>query len=385
MKLFDRFERDYFGPPVAGESQFSYLYRSARIEALNVRTVLEEWFSRYPEKHKCNLRTRLTSDDDSLFSSAVFELFLHELVICNGHHVVEVEPSVPNSARKPDFLIRSKRGDLFYLEAANATGETPALKAAKKRRAVAIDVIYSVRCPWHFFDVYPKGFPSRPPRIKALREGLEAWSRSLERGSIDAAPFVWSEDGFQVTIKPRNRNKKQTADDQTSVAMEMGEGHSATLGDGIREVLKKKASRYGSLDHPLVVAINDKMYFAGLDELWTALFGSPCVVFRKYSDGRTELLDEESRRFNGVWLDSKGPRRTGLSAVIYVESLSAWSVAQRTGVIAHNPYASKPLPQGLFGLDEFSPVEDELVKTEGNALSILLKLPADWPRSGDNA
>jgi hypothetical protein len=367
-------------PRVAGEAQFDYLDRSARREASNVRLKLEECFSRYPESDKARLGKRLTSSDDDLFASAVFELVLHELVIRNGHEVVEVEPEVPNSTRKPDFFVRSKGGKLFYLEAANATGESPALKAAKKRRAAAMDVVYAVRCSWHFFDVYPKGLPAKPPRLRDLRERLEAWAQGLEKGKTDELPFSWNSDGLEIVIKPRTRETEQTADERTSVAFEMGEGHSATLGDGLREVLKKKASRYGPLPHPLVVAINDFLPFAGLDELWAALLGSPCVVWRKHSDGGTESLDEESRRFNGVLLDTTGPRRTGLSAVIYVENMTAWSVRQKRGVVVHNPYAIQPIGHGLFGLDEFAPVEDQLVKTEGAALGSCLDLPEKWPR-----
>jgi hypothetical protein len=380
VNLFAEAAQTDLGPPAAGESKFSYLNRSARIEASNVRMKLEEWLSRYPDDHQANLAARLRSNDDGLFSSATFELILHELVVRNGHQIVAIEPSIPESRFRPDFLIQSKAGDRFYLEAANAVGESPALQAAKKRKAAAMEIIYGVRCPWHFLDVYAQGLPARPPKLRVLRQRLDAWTQSLEKGETDAAPFIWSEDDFEVTIKPRNRNKEQGPDEHTSVALEMGEGQSGTLGDGVREVLKKKASRYGALPHPLIVAVNDLTFFAGLDELWAALLGSPCVIFRSYADGRVEPLDEEGRRPNGVLLDSKGPRRTGLSAVMYFENLSAWSVGQRRGVIAHNPYAVRPLPYGLFGIDEFSPVEGELVKTEGRALSKCLDLPADWPR-----
>lgn len=365
---------------MAGESQFAYVNQSGRVEASNVRLILEQWFSHYPDADKAKLAARLRSSDDDLFLSAVFELVLHQLVTRSGHEVLEIEPAVPNSSRKPDFLIRTRDGDLFYLEAANATGESPALRAARKRRAAAMDIIYAARCPWHLFDVYPKGLPARPPRLKDLKGALQSWVESLEKGKMDGAPFYWSADGFEVIIKPRNRKTEQKPDERTSVALEMGEGHSATLGDGLREVLKKKASRYGILPHPLVIAVNDFLPFTGMDDLWAALFGSPCITFRKYSDGRVEPLDEESRRFNGALLDSSGPRRTGLSAIIYVENLTPWSVGQRRGVIAHNPYAAQPLALGLFGLDEFSPVDDELVKIEGTALGRLLNLPDEWPR-----
>lgn len=381
MNVFSEGKRTDSRSLLRNESQYQFLDRSNRPEAFRVRQKVEEWLSRCPQDHMTQLAARLSSNDDELFSSAAFELILHELIVGSGHEILEVEPEVPDTNKRPDYLVRSKCGQAFYVEAVNVTGETPSTRAAQKRRDSAIDVIYSVRSEWHMLDVYPKGMPSQPIRLKALRKSLEDWIGRLEKGRADAPPFVWQDAGFCVVINPRNRNRRQTEADETSVAMEMGEGKSGILGDGIREALKKKASKYGKLPHPLVVAVNDLTFFAGLDDLWAALFGSPCVVFRKYADGRVESLDEERRRFNGVLLDSRRPRRNGLSAVMYFEGLSAWSAGHRAGTIAHNPFARRPLPTGLFDLDEFAPCGDELVKIEGKGLGACLGLHSNWPRA----
>ena len=68
------------GPADYAEKHFSYLNKCGRDECFRVREVLEEWFTRYPEKEKDELRSRFQSGDDTHFASAFFELYLHELL-----------------------------------------------------------------------------------------------------------------------------------------------------------------------------------------------------------------------------------------------------------------------------------------------------------------
>lgn len=46
--VFDDIDRDHQGPPKAGETHFSYLNRSGRVEAERVRSLVEDWIVRYP-------------------------------------------------------------------------------------------------------------------------------------------------------------------------------------------------------------------------------------------------------------------------------------------------------------------------------------------------
>ena len=57
MTLFDEYERADRSPSPASEDQFSFLNRSARTDAANIRAELERWFYRYPAEEQPELRS----------------------------------------------------------------------------------------------------------------------------------------------------------------------------------------------------------------------------------------------------------------------------------------------------------------------------------------
>jgi len=59
-RLFDEIERKDTGPEPESEAEYEYINRSARPDAQKIRSLLEDWFSRYPEKQ-----------NDFLFSNKV--------------------------------------------------------------------------------------------------------------------------------------------------------------------------------------------------------------------------------------------------------------------------------------------------------------------------
>jgi len=92
---------------------------------------------------------------------------------------------------------------------------------------------------------------------------------------------------------------------------------------GIRERITGKATRYGNLELPLVVAVNAAGSDARLSHVEEALFGT-----EKW--GLTRDGEPIAGRANdGVWKGPKGPRCRALSAVLAVERLDPWSLAQR--------------------------------------------------------
>jgi hypothetical protein len=104
------------------ESAYAFFDRVDDPVVERVRTLLEEWFQHYPEvEEKRNVRGRLVSGDDGHFVSALWELYLHEVYTQLGFDVEEIEPAVPGSTNRPDFLLR--RGPTrFYLEGRHAGG-----------------------------------------------------------------------------------------------------------------------------------------------------------------------------------------------------------------------------------------------------------------------
>lgn len=184
------------------ESAFAYLSRSARPEADEARSTIDEWIRDYPPEDAENLAARLRAKQDGQHLAAFFELLLHRLLLKLGHRILAIEPKLAHTWKSPDFQVED-----FYLEGISAQG-----------------------------------------------------------GDLHA-------------------------------------------------VLKRKASRYGALDLPLVVAVNSPGDEAGL----------------------RRALDE-------LWTGPRGPQRRILSAVLAVEQADPWTWQDRSLRLIRHPSAEHPLP-----------------------------------------
>ena len=194
-------------PPYPKESAYAHLDRSARPEADALRSLIEDWLGLYPVAEESDLDARLRSPRDDQHRSAFFELLLHRVLLALGHGIPAVEPKLAHTWKTPDFLIESREGERFYMEAVSAQG-----------------------------------------------------------GDLHA-------------------------------------------------VLKRKASRYGALDLPLVVAVNSPQDEAGL-----------------------------RRALDTLWHGPRGPQRRTLSAVLVVDQACPWTFREGRIRLVRNPWAEIPLP-----------------------------------------
>src|SRR5437868_609232 len=74
-ELFDSRMRTDEGPAKYTESRFEYLNRTARPRFGQIRELLQEWFSRYPEFDEPQWLNRFRDSDDRHHVGAFFELY----------------------------------------------------------------------------------------------------------------------------------------------------------------------------------------------------------------------------------------------------------------------------------------------------------------------
>jgi hypothetical protein len=294
MSIFDDIARDDEGPPSHDETAFSYLNRSNRIEATRVRQNIDSWLEHYPKEHREALVARLRSAIDDQHKSAFFELLLHELMLARSLKVIAIEPPMAHTKRSPDFLVGSDKGEKFYLEAVVATGRSKDDTAAQARLNSALAAIDNTPSPAHFLDLTVHGVPSENISIKEMRRALRAWIESLPDGEQqkDAAPFIFAEHGVSITLRAWPRHQR---DPQASRAI--GVRHfpvrQVVPHDDLHAALKKKASRYGSLDHPYVVAINSlQLFYRDESSVIDALLGTPIMVATTPEYGNTTFREK---------------------------------------------------------------------------------------------
>ncbi|MGR3716523.1 MAG: hypothetical protein ACU0B1_07245 [Thermohalobaculum sp.] len=380
MQVFDDIERNLFRVAKTTDTKFGYLNLSARPEAERVRQLIEDWVFRYPDDHRNAMINRLRLHRDEMHSSAFFELALHELLIRTGHSIVAVEPKLEHTERSPDFLVECPKHGRFYLEAVVSTGLSVEERGAQKRSDGAVEVIEWAECPRYFLDLKVQGTPDRPVSLKALRDQLDKWIEGLPNGDTArcAAPFRYAEHGLELRVTAFARRKLAEPGDR-AVGVRWGEPEIGIPGESIRNAVKDKASRYGELDAPYVVAVTSLKDGDIEEDTIDALIGSPCIRARRYPDGRFE--HEEGRNRDGVWGDARTPRKMGLSAVLSVDRLTAWDVGQRRARLVKNPWALRPLPSIRIAVDEFNPSGGQFVRSEGSPLWDIFGLWEGWPET----
>jgi len=377
MSVFDDIQRVRTDPPNQDETAYNYLNASGRAEAYRVRRLVDEWFDRYPVRHRDALLQRFRSSIDDQHLSAFFELFLHQLALTRGCEVLAIEPPLQHTTKSPDFLLAGPDGDRFYLEAVVATGRSQAETAAQARLNQALKAIDATPSPGHFLDLTVHGTPSAPVSINRMKRGLAEWIAALPEGdrSKDAPPYMFEEHGMRVALSAWPRQNRE------QVGRAIGVRHfplsRVEVYDDIRSALEKKASRYGELDYPYAVAISTPETFPDEENAMVALLGTRCVVVSRLRDG-TERV-EESRNADGIWNGRGGPRKRGLSAVLVTRSIDPWNFAARIGCMIRNPWAFTPFPQIRLGTDELNPHDGQFHRIEGEKFEKIFALPKDWP------
>jgi len=122
----------------------------------------------------------------------------------------------------------------------------------------------------------------------------------------------------------------------------------------VRAKIDGKATHYGDVDAPLVVALHDLTTFASHDVVQDALFGLESPYWRE------------------------GPRsRNRVSAILAASDFGMSSPARKTPELWLNPYARHPLPPGLMPWPVVgAPHASPQMPLDPAAL---FDLPRDWP------
>jgi len=377
VNAFDDISREDSGPPKQDERLFAYLNRSDRIEAHRVRLNFDDWLSHYPEDKRQSLISRFRSPINDQHLSAFFELFLHEFLLRRKCKIIAIEPTLAHTSKSPDFLVESIAGERFYLEAVIATGRSDEVTKATSRLNTALAAIDAIECPSHFLDLTVRGMPTAPITIRKLKHELRSWIASLPVGeqSKDMSPFKYDEHGAKIRLRAWPRQNKNTSG--RAIGARFSSGWEAASFPGLRSSIEGKASRYGNLDHPYVVAVNLVDHFFYEINMLDILLGSARTEIFLAADGTA--VERNSREKDGVWMRPRGPSKTGLSAVLTLKSIDPWNFASRNALLIRNPTARAVLPAMDFGIDELVEQGGQYQRIDGARMGAILGLPENWP------
>ncbi|WP_143277725.1 hypothetical protein [Bordetella genomosp. 10] len=371
------------------EGDFDCLNVSGRPEAAAGRELLELWLVDYPSAHRTELIQRLRNSDQQ-FASASFELFLYT-VLARLRWTIDVHPDIPGgNSKRPDFRVRTDSGDAFYLEATIAGAFSAAELAAEQRKKEVLHAIDDLHSPHFLLNVQVEGNPPTPVPRRKLRRQLRKWLESLVpqdvekqiRGERHWEEHQYEHDGWIIRFRAIPRAKPAEAGRRTIGAWSLGV-RTVNIVEAVKDAAKGKASRYGALDLPFVVAINVEEEFADSSQERDALFGDVQYwIPRDPEQGEVRPV----RIRNGVWNGPRGPQCTHLSGVWLFRRFDPWHfVARESHLLYLNPWAARPVSASALRFPHAAVEGTRLVEHPGLRVRELFDLYEEWPEPAPRA
>ncbi|MGC5225158.1 hypothetical protein ACPW96_21525 [Micromonospora sp. DT81.3] len=381
--LFGTRNRTDSRPSRHSESTYAFLRRAAGPVWDQCRDLIDDWLRAYPENARAALRARLRSGNDREFTSAFWELYLHEMYRGAGW-TIAIEPSVATRPARPDFLV--SKGDVAYYVEARCIVEGGSDGGAAARKQTVFDSLNEIDSgPFHL-SVTTVTVGANMPSTKTLRRGLEKWLEGLDPDAVDYGvdgeqpghQFKWVEDGWHLVFHPMPRDVGVRGT-RAKRALGVYQDAEASFIDDItplRRALSEKGSKYGELTHPLVLAINAGSSFHDEYDTQQALFGTVGwrFDFRDRDAGATPVLTKP-----GYWGWPGQPAHTHVAGVLLAEGMHYARVAQYAPAFWPHPSAA----QGVAPLASWRVahlVDGQTAYSEPSVSAPdLFGLPTGWP------
>lgn len=369
--IFSDFQRTDPSPSPHGESDYHFYNRCNSAAAARIRSEIETWLSNYPSSHREELVTRFQEDS---FSSAFFELLLHQLLIRHGYGV-SIHPCVGTKGRCPDFEVQVPGNDQTLILEATLCLDDHEDDATSGRMSEIYDAINSIDCPF-FIMLRCVKLKSRSHQPSTKR--IAAYFRELGQLNVQEAsqksPYenelVLIE--FELIPKPKEAIESETCTNIAKYPFRMRWGDSTKAG---RRTLNAKAKHYGPLDKPFVIAVNTiGPWGYHAREHFETLFGTR----QEYVEAQTEELRVRILP-DGFWGTNESPNYTRVSGVLFA-SAHPTNVATAGLCLYRNPWASHPLPNCFWKLPTIDFSENKILPTNAmTTVGQILGLPNDWP------
>ena len=149
-------------------------------------------------------------------------------------------------------------------------------------------------------------------------------------------------------------------------------------GESLRKNLLEKAKQHGSLERPLIIAMNTQSGFQDQEEELSALFGQEQMTLQR-ENGGSLVAANVSREPRAMWRDHSGERYTRVHGVLFFRGVTPWNADSATSHVYLNPFIDADVPDELLRLGRAGLQEDEMIWEAGEPLGDILGLPQDWP------
>jgi hypothetical protein len=364
VMIFDRVRRTDMSRKKLTESSFAYLNRSAQRGSAESRALVEAWLSRIPASEHGDLCARFRSGQESDFTSALQEITLHEL-LRRQRCKIDFHPNMSGATKQPDFKVREPQGPEFILEARTSaeieSGPNGGTRANRIR-----EFLRSLDLRGYLIGIDELVEGSSDLSQETLRRHIDAGIKAAAAGyakeSISIPPLD-TPDGWRITLTAFAALKYGPP---PTTVMQEARGHTWTGPSWpLRDALRRKASRYGQLAMPYVIAVNSSDAMVTDRDFEDTLFGSP-----------SEFAASGSPRDVGFWGTAASPKHTRVSAVLFTKNLCLPTLlmGQVYACLYLNPWPAHPYDGVLAKLPTFRFENGEVRELSGAPLHKLLKL-----------
>lgn len=376
MMLFDDYNRVDMEPGFENEDTYNFLNRSASAAVGRVRSLLEGWLSEYPEEHRPDMLGRLKAS----FEPAFYELCLYTYLRALGGEVT-CHPQIRGSSRRPDFQVSFSSGEQVIIEAVTLAGFTHNGSKSQIEHRYIYDEINKVRSQSFLIGVdHLTVLTKRSPPVRGLRaflkKQLAAYDPDLVEGELrrgTRSVLHYADDGIDATFTlypKRSEYRDEPAGRLIGVypvTTQWGDCE-----DTVARAIRGKATYYGALDQPFVVAVNALCSWnvtgRPMLEMLLGPVGESCAV-----PGLGSAQNGE-----GVWVRRGKPEHTRVSAVM-LSVLYPWDLSRPKLCLYHNPWARRPCDSVAWLIPECVSDGKAMVYRGGKTIAEVLGLPMPWP------
>ena len=309
-------------------------------EVVAARNEVLQKLREVPEPHQSDWEKRLKSKIDHPHFSVRLEIYLHRYFKEQGWEI-EIEPELPGTLNKPDFVIHRGKRQLM-VEAKTVMGAESERQQDDRLMQLADDLggkLNRIILIHPMLDL-PSSLPNRriATDIENRASELDLLQEFLIEGEHQGQQY-----SLQVTILLPDK-PTPTAD----VGATVGQAFHSDVGYRVRRAIGEKASKYGTIDTPFLIAIWPQLpeHFSSSDDDLVALYGDKVAVF----DGNNM---QEKIEPNGIFTITGHdgiPRYSHVSAVLFWH-LDATDSPLR---LYHNPFAKRAVGMDVFnGIPQF--------------------------------
>jgi len=381
VQLFDNIAREYLGPADHNEPLYHFYHRSARKDMQIIRDTLNDWFKDYPDSKKAEF---INSFKDH-FYDCFFELFLFRLFRQLGFEI-EIHPEIPNSSKRPDFLITKEDLDI-YIEAKSVYDKSKEEMALERKLNQFYDDFGKIKLDGFMlslntFDLKSNRQPSSKAAIKYFEEKInqldpDKLTEEANLKGTDSLPsFEFENEDLHIVVKilplkPSARQKENNRPIRIyPVKSFWGGGEKA-----LRDSIYSKAKRYGKLDKPFIICLNSHdIKMSGKEDVENAIWGSLAI---SWTDNPVDKDEKWVRQKDGVFLNNNGPRLKNVSG-IFVTKIYPHNIPIADYWLFEHPFTNNKMDFSRIGI-VYSYVDKGKIFTKTKKdFERILNIPNNW-------